>query len=194
MSAYGDRWLDRWLPLLAERAGDRPIFELGCGDGRDTEIFEAAGHRVVAIDRSEAALARARARAPLAEYHRQDIRAPWPIGQRSTGVVVASLSLHYFDWPETMVLVGRVREVLDASGVLLCRLNSTNDHHFGASGHPEIEPNLYLVSGRRKRFFDRAAIDALFAARWFVRHCEERSVLRYDKPKIAWEICAEVTV
>jgi SAM-dependent methyltransferase len=193
VSANGDRWLDPWLPLLAERAGTGPIFELGCGDGRDTRTFERAGHRVIAIDQSDKALACARTRAPHAEYHRQDMRASWPIGPRSTGVVVASLSLHYFDWQETMALVGRIHEVLEPSGVLLCRLNSTNDHNYGASGHPEIEPNLHLVSGRRKRFFDRASIDALFAVGWRLRHCEERNVLRYDKPKIAWEIIAEVT-
>ena len=108
-------------------------------------------------------------------------------------MVVASLSLHYFDWQETTALVRRIGEVLVPSGVLLCRLNSTNDRHYGASGHPQIEPNLYLVSGRRKRFFDRPAIDTLFAVGWLVRYCEERSVLRYDKPKIVWEIVAEVT-
>jgi SAM-dependent methyltransferase len=193
MSANGDHWLDRWLPLLAERAGAAPILELGCGNGRDTEVFEGTGHRVIAIDQSAEALARARTRAPHAEYHRQDIRAAWPVARQSIGVVVASLSLHYFDWQETTALVRRIGEVLVPSGVLLCRLNSTNDRHYGASGHPQIEPNLYLVSGRRKRFFDRPAIDTLFAVGWLVRYCEERSILRYDKPKIAWEIVAEVT-
>jgi hypothetical protein len=49
------------------------------------------------------------------------------------------------------------------------------------------------VSGRRKRFFDRASIDALFSNGWLLRHCEERDVVRYDKPKVAWEVVAEVT-
>ena len=73
-------------------------------------------------------------------------------------------------------------------GLLICRLNSTNDHHFGASGHPEIEKNYYLVHGEPKRFVDLAAVQALFAHGWSLLHAEERTVHRYGYPKVLWEI------
>jgi len=167
------------------------VLELGCGGGRDTATLIAAGHRAVAIELSPEAAARARERVPSAEIHCQDIRAPFPLAAGSVGVVVASLSLHYFDWPETSMLVNRVWTALRPEGVLLCRLNSTNDHHFGAVGHPEIERNFYLVDGAPKRFFDRASVDRLFANGWHSIGVEEKVIDRYDHPKSVWEAILE---
>ena len=189
LPTINDPWLARWLKLIGERAGDLPVLELGCGGGRDTEVLAAAGHRVVAVDLSPESVARARTRVPHAEFHCQDIRAPFPVD--AAGVVVASLSLHYFPWPETEALVDRIRRVLGPAGLLLCRLNSTNDHHFGASGHPAIDENFYLVDGAPKRFFDRAAVDRLFSSGWRMLSAEERTIDRYDLPKAAWEAVLE---
>lgn len=185
-----DPWLERWLPLIEEKAAGLPILELGCGTGRDTRTLAAAGHRVVGVDASAAALDEAVTRAPSCEVHCQDIRAPFPIA--TANVVLASLVLHYFRWPDTVALVGRIHDVLSPGGLLLCRLNSTEDHHFGASGHPEIEPGYYLVDGQAKRFFDRADVDRLFAVGWNVlclRH--ELVVGRYGPPKALWEVGLE---
>jgi len=184
-----DPWLERWLPLINERAAGLPILELGCGGGRDSEVLVAAGHSLVGVDRSAAAIANARTRAPSAEFHCQDIQSPWPVAR--AGVVIASLSLHYFPWPETEALVARVHEMLLASGVLLCRLNSTNDHNHGATGHPRISDDYYRVDGEPKRFFDRAAVDRLFARGWRVLHNEEGVIARYDHPKSVWETILE---
>jgi SAM-dependent methyltransferase len=186
----GDPWLARWLLLLAERAGGRPVLELGCGGGRDTATLAEAGHRVIGVELSPAAAKRARDRVPSAEIHCRDIRAPFPI-TGPAGVVLASLSLHYFGWAETCDLVDRVRDALTPEGVLLCRLNSTNDHHFGASGHPEIEKNFYEVDGAPKRFFDRDAIDRLFARGWRALAIGEMVIDRYDHPKSVWEAVLE---
>jgi SAM-dependent methyltransferase len=182
-------WLERWLPLIGERTGGLAILEIGCGGGRDTEVLAGAGHRVAAIDLSPVAIARAKARAPQAQFHWQDIRAAFPVD--AAGVVVASLSLHYFPWPETEALVGRIRSLLRPAGLLLCRLNSTNDHNFGASGHPEIDENFYLVDGAPKRFFDRAAVDRLFSPGWRMLGAEERIIDRYERPKSVWEVILE---
>ena len=187
----GDPWLARWLPLVAEKAAGQPVLELGCGGGRDTATLVAAGHSVVAIELSPEAVARARERAPSAEIHCQDIRAPFPIDRGRVGVVVASLSLHYFAWPETCDLAERVRQVLRPEGLLLCRLNSTNDHHFGASGHPEIDKDFYLVDGAPKRFFDKDAVDRLFERGWRAIGVEEKVIDRYDHPKVVWEAVLE---
>jgi SAM-dependent methyltransferase len=183
-----DPWLNRWLPLIGERSAGLAILELGCGGGRDSATLVEAGHRVVAVELSARAVARARERVPSAEVHHQDIRAPFPVGNDGAGAVLASLSLHYFSWPETIALVERIRQVLRPAGVLLCRLNSTNDHRFGASGHPPIEDNYYLVDGEPKRFFDRAAVDRLFASGWSTLGIEERMIDRYDHPKAVWEV------
>ena len=109
-------------------------------------------------------------------------------------MVVASLSLHYFPWSETEALSARIRGLLEPSGVLLCRLNSTNDHHFGASGHPRIDDDYYLVDGEPKRFFDRPAIDRLFSSGWRMISAEERTIDRYDLPKVVRQVALEKAV
>jgi SAM-dependent methyltransferase len=189
-SIDGDPWLDRYLPMIVARSATRPVLELGCGGGRDTRTLADAGCRVVAIDASAAAIERARLVAPATEFHCQDLRAAWPAAVARVDVVVASLSLHYFAWVETTAIVARIGAALTPGGVLLCRVNSTNDVHFGARGHPPIEANYYSVDGQPKRFFDRAAVDALFATGWNLRHVEERVVMRYTHPKALWEIIA----
>ena len=186
-----DRWLERWLPLVATRVGRLPILELGCGRGRDTEVLANAGHRVVGIDLSETAIAEARARVSNGNFLCQDIREPFPESCAAVNVVLASLSLHYFSWSETMLLAKRIRDVLLPRGVLLCRVNSSEDVNYGASGHPEIEPSYFRVNGRPKRFFDRAAVDALFGQGWQMLSVEHHIVHRYERPKALWEVVVE---
>lgn len=184
-----DPWLEPLLPLVLERMGATPVLELGCGGGRDTAVLAAAGCRVVGVDRSAEAIGKAKARVPSCEFRCQDLRAAFP--SPAAGVVVASLSLHYFTWNETRALAERIRLTLVPGGVLLCRVNSTNDHHYGASGHPEIEPSYYLVDGQPKRFFTRAALVELFSAGWHVCTLEEKVIHRYGHPKSIWETVLE---
>lgn len=150
-----DPWLQRWLPLAVTHAGQGPVLEIGCGHGDDTAVMAGAGLKVTAFDLSRTAVDVAKVRVPSARIECRDLRDPFPVAPGQAGLVVASLCLHYFGWEETMAIVQRVREVLRPGGLLLCRLNSTEDHHFGASGHPEIEPHFYRVDGEPKRFLTR---------------------------------------
>jgi SAM-dependent methyltransferase len=200
MSLQGnpDNWLPRWLPHLRESvraANGAPVLELGCGTGRDTETLVAAGLPVVAVELLPSQLEQARERVRAgAVFHQQDLRAPFPIGAHGpgeVGAVLASLSLHYFSWPETLALAARIRHALAPGGLLLCRLNSVRDVHHGAGGdHPRIDPadpDFLRVDGWDKRFFDRAAVERMFAAGWEWIGLEERTVMRYEMPKVLWE-------
>jgi len=186
-----DPWLERWLPLLRERAGGGVLLELGCGGGRDTAALVQAGLSVVALDRSEDCLAEARRNVPGATFHCLDLRSPFPDQGRGVDAVLASLSLHYFSWPETLGIVGRIRSVLSPGGLLLCRLNSTLDHHHGALGHPTLAKDFYLVDGIPKRFFDRPAVTELFSGAWRFLSLEEMEIQRYEAPKVVWEAVLE---
>lgn len=185
--ADSDPWLRRWLPLIAERAADQPILELGCGGGRDTATLADAGQTVVGIDLSAESIARATSRVPSARFHCQDLRQAFP-PPAGLGVVLASLSLHYFDWTETTGIVERIRQHLRPGGVLLCRLNSTRDVHHGARPEPPEGDNFYLVDGVPKRFFDRRSVDRLFATGWRRLSAEELVVERYARSKALWEL------
>ena len=185
---FSDPWLDPWLPLLKERAGAGRVLEIGCGHGEDTAVLAAAGLKVHAFDLSRAAVAVAKLRVPSAVIECRDIRDDFPEAVRGTGVIVASLSLHYFPWADTVAIVERIRNTLRPGGVLLCRLNSTEDHNFGASGHPVIEPNYFLVDGDPKRFFDAPALDALFGGAWTCLSRKHVLTTKYPKPKAVWEL------
>ena len=90
-----------------------------------------------------------------------------------------------------MELVERIRSALRPGGILLCRLNSTEDHNFGASGHPEIEANFYLVEGEPKRFFNQNAVESLFATGWNILSLEHFDTSKYVKTKTLWEVVLE---
>ncbi len=185
-----DPWLDRWLPLIRESNADAPVLEIGCGLGDDTLTLAAVGLPVTAFDLSATSVAATRLRVPAAHVECRDLRAPFPVAEATAGTVVASLTLHYFAWAETVELFDRVRRTLRPNGLFLCRLNSTADSNFGASGHPRIEANYHLVDGQPKRFFDEASIDQIFSRGWTVVSREHMVTTKYVKPKALWEIVA----
>lgn len=186
-----DPWLQRWLPLLQARTHGSPVLEIGCGSGDDTVVLAAAGLQVLAFDLSTAAVCSARTRVPSAVVECRDIRDPWPPSLAGVGAIVASLSLHYFTWADTLAIWLRLQTLLRPGGVLVCRLNATDDHHFGASGHLQIEPNYFQVNGEPKRFFDKASIDALFTGGWHCLSVQHFVSHKYLKPKALWEVVAE---
>lgn len=188
---FPDPWLDRWLTLIKARAGEQPVLEIGCGYGDDTASLAKAGLRVIGFDLSRASVVSTRIRVPSARIERRDVRDPLPEDATGLGVALASLSLHYFAWEETKAIVDRVRLALRLGGVLLCRLNSTEDRNFGADGCEEIEPDYFLVNGQPKRFFDESAVRRLFSDGWNTIALEHVTTDKYQKSKAAWEIVLE---
>lgn len=188
---FPDPWLDRWLPLILERAGQAPVLEVGCGQGDDTMTLTRSGLEVNAFDLSPANVVLAAARAPTARVEQRDVRDPLPARAEPFGVVIASLSLHYFPWSQTTSIVDRIREGLKPGGLLLCRLNSTADRHFGAGSGTPIEDNLYLVNGQPKRFFDLRAVECLFSSGWRRLSLAPMTTRKYLRPKALWEIVLE---
>lgn len=188
---FSDPWLNRWLPLVKERASGTSTLEIGCGHGDDTAVLVKAGLDVVAFDLSALSVGIARKRVPSAQIECQDICEPFPTLAKAPGVVVASLSLHYFDWKQTIEIVGRIHALLKPGGVLMCRLNSTEDNNFGAQGHAEIEPNFYSVNGEPKRFFDQVSVDDLFAIGWNSLSVEHMTTSKYVRSRALWEAVLE---
>jgi SAM-dependent methyltransferase len=169
------------------------VLELGCGKGRDTAKLVAAGLRVAATDHSFGALAEARRALPGVTFIESDLRGPLPIDPADVGAIVASLSLHYFDWQTTCAIVGRLRACLAPRGLLICRVNSSRDVHHGATGHAPIEPGYFRVGEEAKRFFERADLLRLFAEGWHIVALEERTIDRYEHPKVIWELVAQAS-
>jgi SAM-dependent methyltransferase len=167
------------------------VLEIGCGYGDDTVILTNAGLSVVGLDLSRNAVEATRRRVPSVSITCRDIRDPLPAEAADVGVALASLSLHYFTWEETLIIVDRVRLALRPGGALLCRLNSTDDRNFGADSSEEIEPGYVLVNGQPKRFFDEDTVRRLFDDGWNLVSLQHMTTEKYEKPKTAWEVVLE---
>ena len=184
-----DAWLERWRDLLHSNRR-APILDLGCGAGEDALVLSRWGFVVVAVDFSQKALELTDRRAPRAETKRVDLTQGLPFPDAHFAAIVASLSLHYFSWSETVEVLEDVRRCLVPGGHLLARLNSTNDPYYAAAPKEEIEPNFYIVNGTPKRLFDRKDVIALFSPAWEVEAAVERTTGRYGYEKVLWEIAA----
>jgi SAM-dependent methyltransferase len=183
--------INRWMPLVVERSGEAPVLEIGCGHGEDTVTLMKAGLNVVAFDISPISVSAAKLRAPRAVIECRDIRDPFPAAATDIGTVVASLSLHYFPWNQTISIIRRIWEGLRPGGIFICRLNSTEDHNFGAGNGTQIEENFYSANGHEKRFFDKTALDRLFAQNWSFLSMEHMTSRKYLKRKALWEVVLE---
>ena len=184
-----DAWLRRWWDLLHSNR-DAPVLDLGCGAGEDALLLSRWGFRVVAVDFSGKALELTGRRAPEAETEHVDLTQGLPFPDAHFGAIVASLSLHYFPWSETLEILEDVQRCLAPGGHLLSRLNSTNDPHYAAAHREEIGPYFYLVDGSPKRLFDREDVVALFRPDWKMVDAVERASGRYGDEKTLWEIVA----
>lgn len=184
-----DKWLDRWLQKITNASSGKAILELGCGEGRDTQQLCEAGLQVVGWDKSKDAIDVALQRNLDCSFHVGDIRTDLPNVGVSYPVVIASLSLHYFGWEETLEIVGEIHTILADGGLLLVRVNSTEDANYGAIGYSQIESNYYQVNGSTKRFFDEPALETIFTIeKWNTLLREKDTIHRYEKPKIVWEL------
>jgi len=186
-----DNWIEPRLATIDAAMDSRPILELGCGDGVDTLYLEQHGYKVIAADIRENRLQQCAVQIERSMLLCHDLRDPFPFTNGAFPVIVASLCLHYFPWDETESIVAEIRRCLPDGGLLLCRLNSTRDIHFGAKGYPAADPinggAYYQYKGRRKRFFDEQSVGSLFETGWTIVSLSEQTIYRYSKPKVVWE-------
>ncbi|NQX90068.1 MAG: class I SAM-dependent methyltransferase [Halioglobus sp.] len=158
--------------------------ELGCGSGEDTRWLATEGRAVVCGDLKIPSYA-----LDGGMFVQFDHARPFPFSCKFD-VVVASLCLHYFAWEDTKEIIGEISDALVPNGLLICRLNSIEDRHYGATGYRSIEPGLYDVDGLKKRFFQEDEIYQLLAEGWHIQRVDHRVIDRYEKVKCVWEFGA----
>ncbi len=105
----------------------RRVIEVGCGTGRNTPWLarpETGSTNIVALDFSEAMLAKARARVNDARvrFVQHDVRTTWPLENASADVVIAMLVLEHVD--NLAPVFAEAARVLVAEGeFFLCELH-----------------------------------------------------------------------
>lgn len=105
----------------------RNVIEVGCGTGRNTQWLassEAGSSDILALDFSEAMLARARALVVdrRVQFIKHDVRVAWPVVEASADVVIAMLVLEHVEHLEDFF--AEAARALKADGKLfICELH-----------------------------------------------------------------------
>jgi malonyl-CoA O-methyltransferase len=105
----------------------RNVIEIGCGTGHNTRWLarpEAGSSNIVALDFSEAMLARAGARVAdeRVQFMQHDVRVAWPVIDASADVVIAMLVLEHVEYLEDFF--AEAARALKADGKLfICELH-----------------------------------------------------------------------
>jgi SAM-dependent methyltransferase len=176
-----DAWLDEHRDLLQP---DLLALDLGCGTGEDSYDLLALGLRVIALDRSMHRLRRAHELAAAARFVRADITRDMPFAADTFDIVVASLSIHYFDWATTVRIAGEIARILRPGGWLICRVNRVGDVNFEYGCGPEIEPEYFEVRpGHRKRYFTETTLRELLEPCFTIDAISARGSRRWGAEK-----------
>jgi len=176
-----DPWLDEHADLIQPGL---LVLDLGCGNGDDSLELTRMGLRVVAFDQSLISLKNARHRAPDIRIVRGDMRKRLPFDNQYFDVVVASLSIHYFDWKQTEHIASEVHRVLKTDGWFVCRVNRVGDVNFSYGQGEEVEPEYFEVRpGHRKRFFSEDTMRSLLQRDFSIDSIVPRLSMRWKKEK-----------
>lgn len=185
-----DLWLDEYKDILYQNK-HKEILDLGCGIGADTLYLLERGYNVLSCDFSNEALKSIQDNIPNSKTLYLDMRKKFPIKDNSYSLIIADLSLHYFDNKTTIHIMSEIKRILKQEGILLSRVASVNDFNFGAGVGEELEKNYYFEGDYTKRFFDLEDVNKYFGIIGSVESKETqmtRNEKEYSKPKVLYKI------
>jgi SAM-dependent methyltransferase len=126
-----DSWLCKFGHLL-QLSDDYPVIDVGCGFGNDTLYLFEKGYRVISCDYSLPALRRLHCFISKPRPVRFNFLDGLPFANESVKIVIADLSLHYFDTERTISIIKDCQRIIKRGGKMICRVNSTKDYNHGA--------------------------------------------------------------
>lgn len=185
-----DNWLDDYIDILTENK-DAEILDLGCGIGADTLYLIEKGFNVLSCDFSNEALKSIRENIPNSKTRYLDMQETFLFENESYSLIIADLSLHYFDNEITIHIMNEIKRILKNNGVLLARVASVNDFNFGAGIGEQLEKNFYFEGDYTKRFFDQEDVNKYFGIIGEVESFETsmiRNEEEYSKPKRLYQV------
>ncbi len=184
-SSY-DEWFNKYTSLLNK---EDKILELGCGRAYTSIYLLSKGYQtIIATDFSKEVIKILNKEHPNLKTMNIDITKSLPFNDNELNVIIADLSLHYFDKEQTKEIINEIKRVLTPGGYLIGRVNSANDKYHIPVDAQAIEENFYYDGKIYKRFFIQDDFQELFA-NFKIIFSEENHMDRYEKPKTLWEFC-----
>lgn len=185
-----DRWLNKYINLFKK---EHFIIELGCGRAYCSKYLLNNGFKnIIACDFSEEVLKIVNKEVPNLKTMLFDMSKGLPFKDNSVNIIIADLSLHYFDLATTKLIFKDIHRILKKDGYLIARVNSTNDSKHIPENSKEIEENFYFDGRIYKRFFKKEDFEVLFT-NFEVCKLEQQNMNRYEETKILWEFCIKNT-
>ena len=188
-----DLWLDEYKSILEENKNNE-ILDLGSGIGANTLYLIERGYKVLSCDFSNNALKNIEKYISDTKTKCFNMISNFPIEDNSYNLIIADLSLHYFNNETTIHIMKEIKRILKKDGILLARVASINDINYGAIGGEELEKKYYFVEGYNKRFFDINDINKYFGIIGKLK-AKETSMTRneevYVKPKVLYQVMVE---
>ena len=181
-----DLWLDKYKEIL-DNTKNQTIIDLGCGSGGGTLYLNERGYSVLSCDNSNEALTSVKNHITNSETKNLNIAEKLPFKDESIQLIIADLSLHYFNDETTKKIIKELKRVLKVKAHLIFRVNSINDINYGAGEGEQIEKHFYLGETGYKRFFDEEDIRSYFRE-WDIEYLEEDTIDRYGNDKRAFEV------
>lgn len=182
-----DDWLDNYLDII--NSIDSEIIDLGCGvTGNNTLYLLEKGKKVVSCDFADEALNVVK-KIKGSKTLKFDMLDNFPFNDDYTDLIIADLSLHYFNDFDTKKIISEIKRVLRKDGYLFVRVNSTNSSEYKmlVDSSKELEHHLYFNNGMEKRFFDDLDIKKYFAEFKCIYSCE-CNMNRWCNDKIVWTL------
>lgn len=134
-----DNWLTDYETEIEKCT--TPIIDLGCGLGNNTLYLLEKGKEVVACDYAEVAIKTIEKEMPKAQTKLFDMTEKFPFQDNYTDIVIADLCIHYFTEEVTKNIIEEIRRILKLNGILIFRVNSTQDSNVIAH-HEKIDNNF----------------------------------------------------
>jgi len=183
-----DSWFDKYKHLLSK---NDKIVELGCGRAYTSLYLVDNGFKdVTACDFSTEVIN------ILNNEHKElntsifDMSEGLPFKDNDIDVIIADLSLHYFDSEKTEYIINEIYRVLKDGGYLIGRVNSANDRYHIPVNAKLLEKDFYYDGEIYKRFFDEKDFKYFFK-NFEILSLGEKHMDRYEKPKTLWEFCVK---
>ena len=185
-----DLWLNEYENILNQNS-DKEILDLGCGIGADTLYLIERGYKVLSCDFSKEALNSIRKNISNSKTLYLDMMKKFPIKDSTYSLIIADLTLHYFDNNITLHIMKEIKRILKSDGILLSRVASVNDFNFGAGVGEELEKNYYFEGDYTKRFFDFEDVNKYFGiigSVWTQETKMTRNEEEYSKTKVVYTV------